>query len=173
MRRSKDGVYYNFHDDRLERTTNGIGVFCETLSAVIDTLDAGGWFAHEFAGERIPRIFEFLQWIKGKAKVYFDMKDVNLEEFIPKLYEIGMENDCFFWFSDCELAKKFRKKYPKLDLKINASSVEALDSLKAIYDPQIIECSIDDLSKEFIHECQKKGIKVMAYVKGMIWKVMV
>jgi len=161
VRRSKDGVYYNLHDWSLDRTTNGTGPLSETQSKVIDTLDAGAWFGHEYAGERVPRLYEYLKWIKGKAKVYFDMKDVRLEEFVPVVYELGMENDCFFWFSSRQLAKEFRRLYPDLALKINASSVEALDSIKEIYNPQIIECALEDLSEEFINSCQAKELKIM------------
>ena len=165
VRRSKDGVYYNIHDWTLSRTTNGIGLVSETESAVIDTLDAGSWFGHEFKGQRVPRLYDYLKWIKGKAKVYFDMKDFRFEEFIPFVYEIGMEKDCFFWFSTWEQTKEFRKLYPELALKVNASNVDALDSLKRLYNPQIIECSADDLSDEFIRSCRKHGMKVMPYVR--------
>lgn len=170
VRRSKDGVYYNLHDKTLGRTSNGTGLLSEINSEVIDTLDAGSWFAHEFAGEKVPRLFEYLKWIKGKAKVYFDMKDVRLDEFIPNIYELGMENDCFFWFSNRQLAKEFREKYPELALKINASTIEALDSLKLIYDPQVIECSVDNLSEGFLQACHKRGMSVMPYVSGNDWE---
>ncbi|MDX9883472.1 MAG: glycerophosphodiester phosphodiesterase family protein [Prolixibacteraceae bacterium] len=170
VRRSKDGVYYNFHDNTLDRTTNGSGLFSETTSAVIDTLDAGAWFAHQFAGEKVPRLFEYLPWIKGKAKIYFDMKNADMEDFISKIYELGMENDCFFWFSDWQQTKKFRELYPKLALKVNASTTEALDSLKTVYNPQIIECSVDDLSEEFIRACHSKDLKVMPHVSGNDWE---
>ena len=170
VRRSKDGVYYNFHDNFLERTTNGNGLFSETTSEVIDTLDAGAWFAHEFAGEKVPRIVEFLKWVKGKAKVYFDMKEVNLAGFVPEIAALGMEKECFFWFSDPRQAKKFREMYPDLALKVNASTAEALDSLQAIYHPQIIECSVDDLSDQFIRACHEKGMKVMPWVPGNDWE---
>ena len=170
VRRSKDGVYYNIHDWSLDRTTNGTGPVSETESSVIDTLDAGAWFGHEFAGEKVPRLYEYLKWIKGKARVYFDMKDVRLKEFIPLVYELGMENDCFFWFSSSQLAKEFRSLYPDLALKINASSVEALDSLNEIYKPQIIECALEDLTEEFIHSCQAKGLKIMPLITGNDWE---
>jgi glycerophosphoryl diester phosphodiesterase len=170
VRRSKDGVYYNLHDWSLDRTTNGTGPISETGSKVIDTLDAGAWFGHEFAGEGVPRLYEYLQWIKGKAKVYFDMKDVRLDEFIPLVYELGMENDCFFWFSSWQLAKEFRKFYPDLGLKINASSVEALDSIKEIYNPQIIECALEDLSEEFINTCRSKDLLIMPLITGNDWE---
>jgi glycerophosphoryl diester phosphodiesterase len=166
VRRSKDGVYYNLHDSRLERTTNGSGLLSETTSEVVDKLDAGSWFSHSYSNERIPRFDEYLKWIKGKAKVYFDMKDVNLEEFIPKVYKLGLEKDCFFWFSDWVLARKFRRLYPDLTLKINASAIGALDSLSQIYHPQIIECSVHDLTETFMAECHKKGMKVMPNISG-------
>jgi glycerophosphoryl diester phosphodiesterase len=170
VRRSKDGIYYNIHDRTLERTTNGSGQVSETMSNVIDTLDAGGWFGHEFAGERVPRLFEYLRWIKGKAKVYFDMKDVDVKELVTYVYKIGIEKDCFFWFSDWKLAKEFRKHYPALTLKVNNSSIYALDSLKTYYNPQIIECGVDDLSDAFITTCQAKGIKVMPGISGNDWQ---
>lgn len=170
VRRSKDGVYYNLHDSSLDRTTNGTGLISETESKAIDTLDAGAWFGHEYTGERVPRLFDYLKWIKGKAKIYFDMKDVRLQEFIPVIYDLGMENDCFFWFSDRQLAREFRRLYPDLALKINASSVEALDSLKEIYNPQIIECAVEDLSEEFISSCQTKNLEIMPYIPGNDWE---
>ena len=166
VRRSKDGVYYNLHDRTLERTTNGIGLISETESSVIDTLDAGSWFGHAFKGERVPRFSEYLKWIKGKAKVYFDMKDFRFDEFIPLVYEAGMENDCFFWFPTQDQTKEFRQRYPDLCLKVNANSVDALDSLKRLYNPQIIECSVDALSETFIRSCRQKDMKVMPVVSG-------
>ena len=166
VRRSKDGVYYNLHDRFLDRTTNGSGLLSETESAVIDTLDAGSWFGHAFKGERVPRLNDYMKWIKGKAKVYFDMKDYSFDDFIPLVYEAGLQDDCFFWFSSAEQTKEFRKRYPALALKVNANSVDALDSLKKIYNPQIIECSVEALSDEFIRACRQNDMKIMPFVSG-------
>ncbi|MEN6454529.1 MAG: glycerophosphodiester phosphodiesterase family protein [Prolixibacteraceae bacterium] len=168
--RSKDGVFYSLHDQMLDRTTNGSGLISETASAVIDTLDAGSWFEHAFAGEKVPRLLEYLKWIKGKAKIYFDMKNTNPEDFVPEIIELGMEKECFFWFSDWERTKKFRELYPELGLKVNASSAAALDPLKTMYNPQIIECSVDNLSDNFIRACHSRNMKVMPYVSGNDWE---
>jgi glycerophosphoryl diester phosphodiesterase len=166
VRRSSDGVYYIFQDAALDRTTNGTGLVSETRSAVIDTLDAGSWFAHEYRGEKVPRLLEFLEWIKGKARVYFDVQDARLEELIPLILRMGMENDCFFGFTDMKLVKEFRSKYPALSLKIHASDPEAFDSLKNIFNPQIIECPVDQLTDAMVRTCHKKKIKIMALVPG-------
>ncbi len=169
VRKSKDGIYYVLHDESLERTTNGIGLINETHSSIIDTLDAGGWFAHKYEGERIPRLSEYLHWIKGKAKVYFDVKDADLNELIRIIYDAGLSQDCFFWFSDWNMAKKFRALFPDLPLKVNAYSISAVDSLYDLYYPQIIETSLENLSDEFILHCHNKGLKIMPWIAGNDW----
>ncbi|MCD8538901.1 MAG: hypothetical protein LRY55_03410 [Leadbetterella sp.] len=164
VRRSKDGVYYNFHDRALDRTTNSKGVFAETLSAVIDTLDAGSWFADEFRGERIPRIEGFLQWIKGKAQVYFDIKDAVPEEFMPIVIAAGMEKDCFFGFRDTVKLKEFREAYPDLPLKMNAQNEHEIYALKTRFNPVIIECGVNYLSPKLRDTCRALDIKLMASI---------
>jgi glycerophosphoryl diester phosphodiesterase len=50
-----------FHDDGLERTSDGHGLLAETEFAMVKHLDAGGWFAREFAGEPVPTLEEALE----------------------------------------------------------------------------------------------------------------
>lgn len=58
VRLSADGVAVVIHDARLERTTSGRGPVAGTDYAEIAGLDAGAWFAAEFAGARVPRLDE-------------------------------------------------------------------------------------------------------------------
>jgi glycerophosphoryl diester phosphodiesterase len=58
--KSSDGEVVIFHDDTLDRTTNGTGRVDQTTLADLELLDAGSWFAPEFAGERIPTLVEVL-----------------------------------------------------------------------------------------------------------------
>lgn len=55
-----DGLPVVFHDDRLERTTDGHGLLVEASLADLRRLDAGGWFAERFADERVPTLAEAL-----------------------------------------------------------------------------------------------------------------
>ncbi len=57
---SRDGCVVVFHDDDLERTTNGTGPIAEVDMADLEGLDAGGWFRRRFAGEPIPTLNEML-----------------------------------------------------------------------------------------------------------------
>ena len=49
-----------FHDDELERTSDGKGPLAETDFEDIKHLDAGSWFDRRFAGEPIPTLEETL-----------------------------------------------------------------------------------------------------------------
>ncbi len=47
-----------FHDETLERTTDGRGKVAETPLAGLKALDAGKWYQARFAGERVPTLDE-------------------------------------------------------------------------------------------------------------------
>ncbi|GAB4189967.1 MAG: glycerophosphodiester phosphodiesterase [Thalassobaculales bacterium] len=51
-----DGVVICFHDDRLERTTDGHGPVATASWPAIAGLDAGAWKAPAFAGTRVPTL---------------------------------------------------------------------------------------------------------------------
>ena len=57
---TRDGHPVLFHDDRLERTTDGYGPVAATTFAQIRRLDAGAWFSPAFRGERVPMFEDVL-----------------------------------------------------------------------------------------------------------------
>ena len=61
---SQDGEPMVFHDETLERTTDGHGRLDRTRAAELERLDAGAWFGQRFAAERIPRLTEVLAWLE-------------------------------------------------------------------------------------------------------------
>lgn len=63
---TKDHVPVLIHDDHLKRTTNGRGYIKDYTYDELIQFDAGSWFSHEFTGERIISLEDFLQWIKPK-----------------------------------------------------------------------------------------------------------
>ena len=58
---SADGVAMVIHDESLKRTAGAKGRVPETTAAELQRLDAGSWFAPEFAGARVPTLAETLQ----------------------------------------------------------------------------------------------------------------
>ncbi|UOQ57519.1 hypothetical protein MUN78_01340 [Leucobacter allii] len=55
-----DGVPVLMHDETVDRTTSGGGAVARWTLAELRTLDAGGWFSADFAGERVPTFEEFV-----------------------------------------------------------------------------------------------------------------
>ncbi|GJL84654.1 MAG: glycerophosphodiester phosphodiesterase [Micavibrio sp.] len=55
---TKDQIPILFHDDTLERTTNGHGLVAETTYEDIRQLEAGSWFGDSFAGIKVPTLEE-------------------------------------------------------------------------------------------------------------------
>lgn len=163
VQRSLDGVHYIMHDFTLGRTTNGWGFIRLRTSDYIDQLDAGSWFSDAYKGEKVPRLKEYLQWIKGKVKVYLDVKAADLEEVIAMIRELGMEDDTFFWFWNPLMVQEFRKLAPDFNLKMNAHTPEEALNAKEKYDAQIIECNVKEITSELVKVCRDHHIKIMAY----------
>ena len=56
-----DGRVVIFHDDALDRTSDGSGLMAEATFEQVAALDAGGWFSRDFKGEMIPTLEEALE----------------------------------------------------------------------------------------------------------------
>lgn len=162
VRTSKDGVMVLMHDSKVARTTDGGDDYVyELTSEQIDRLDAGSWFDPKFAGEKVPRLEPYLRWLKGKIKVYLDVKHADLEQLIALVHELEMEEDCFFWFGNKRQALAFRELDKTLALKINAGTPEQVREAIETYNPQIIETGLGSCTPELIEACRKNGLKLM------------
>lgn len=71
-----DGQIVVTHDLSVDRTTNGSGAVYELTLAQVQALDAGSWFAPEFAGERILTLAEAI----AVAREHDLMLDVEVKE---------------------------------------------------------------------------------------------
>ncbi|MCY6370798.1 glycerophosphodiester phosphodiesterase [Clostridium ganghwense] len=63
---TKDDILVLCHDEKIDRTTEGIGLICEYTYKELCQLDAGIKKGQEFKGERIPRLDELLDYVKDK-----------------------------------------------------------------------------------------------------------
>ena len=120
VNRSKDGIFYLLHGPEVDATTNGHGRITDLTADVIDKLDAGSWFHSKFANEKVPRLAPFLQWIKGKTKLFLDIKAGTPQEIIDLIYQFDLQNDCFFWCGSDKWALQLRALDAKLQLKIKS-----------------------------------------------------
>ncbi len=93
IQRTRDGELVIMHDTTLSRTTDVEQVFPDRAPwnvrdftlAEIKRLDAGSWFAPEFAGERVPTLREWVRAVGQRAGMLLEPK-------APELYP-GIEID--------------------------------------------------------------------------------
>lgn len=62
---SADGELIVFHDELLDRTTDGSGDVSQYPYAYLCSLDAGAWFDPRFSGERIPALRTVIDFLKN------------------------------------------------------------------------------------------------------------
>jgi glycerophosphoryl diester phosphodiesterase len=177
VRQSKDGVFYDLHDSAVTRMTTGRGVLELMNSDEIDKLDAGTKFSPAFAGEHIPRVRDLLLLMKGtKSKPYFDFKAGDIAQFTALVRELGMEKDCFFYFSDNKMFQEFRKIAPGAPFKMNVLTVEDVENAVRQWKPGIVECPLSSMTPEFMAACRRHNLKVMVWESkeddAMLSKVM-
>ena len=71
---TRDGECIVFHDETLERTTDGTGLVAETDFETISKLDAGSWFSASFKKLEVPTLEEVLKTIGGRTLINIELK---------------------------------------------------------------------------------------------------
>jgi glycerophosphoryl diester phosphodiesterase len=97
-----DGFPVLLHDPTVDRTTDGTGAVAELTLAQVQALDAGSWFAPEFAGTRIPQLGEFLDLLAAtphtralvELKEYWTADDIR--SILDGIYLRGVQNRVVF-----------------------------------------------------------------------------
>jgi glycerophosphoryl diester phosphodiesterase len=83
---TRDEVAIIFHDETLDRTTNGSGRVGETDFSVISRLDAGSWFGASFADHEVPTLEEVLGLLSGRGMLNIELKpDARVEPLVRRV----------------------------------------------------------------------------------------
>lgn len=67
---SADGVPVILHDETLGRVNTGSGPAAAATVEQLQQLDAGSWFAPQFAGSRIPTLEQVLVKYRGRVHMH-------------------------------------------------------------------------------------------------------
>jgi len=171
-----DGEVVVFHDEKINRCTNGKGAIADYTLARLKVLDAGSWYDKKFAGVRVPTLAEVLSLCKNKIAVNIEIKTEavtdeisgGIEEACLKIvYQIGMRDQVVFSSFDpraivhlkqidCRMpaAILFDKKY--YGSKLPSQIVESLGA-------DAFNCSVRELNGKWLTDLQQHGIPVNVY----------
>ncbi len=78
---SSDGIPVILHDEHVDATTNGHGSIREMPMAQIKMLDAGSWFAPEFARTPIPTLEEVFEYFADSLLINVEIKAADDADF--------------------------------------------------------------------------------------------
>ena len=111
VRQTKDEEIIVFHDQFLDRTTNGTGNVHEYNLEQLKQLDAGSWFSSKFSDQKIPTLKEVLDLVDGRCQVLIEIKHMDhphYHDFADKLVDvIRLEENGFDWV----LLQSYEDKY--------------------------------------------------------------
>lgn len=75
---TKDGEIVVIHDQKVDRTTNGVGEVKEFTYHDLTKLDAGEWFHTKFKGEKIPTLKQVISEFYGQMGILIEIKHPTL-----------------------------------------------------------------------------------------------
>lgn len=110
VRETKDGKLVVIHDEKIDRTTDGIGFVKEMSYKEIEKYDAGIKFGYR--GEKIPLLSDVFEEIGDKVKILIEIKECEINKLVNLIEKYKMEENVFVGSFNFEYLKKVRKKLP-------------------------------------------------------------
>ncbi|MGH8729612.1 MAG: glycerophosphodiester phosphodiesterase, partial [Burkholderiales bacterium] len=125
VQETDDGELVLIHDKTLDRTTNGKGLVRKTPWAVIESLDAGSWFASRFRGAKVPLLRDALQQYGSRTKLVLEIKRVKSGlKALDMVREFGLVDRLTFTSFELKVLKKIRKREPAAKAGFISSKVD-------------------------------------------------
>jgi len=157
-----DGQLIVFHDNRLDRTTNGTGYVLEKKFDYLRTLDAG-------EGEKIPTLHEVFEAINLRAGVNIELKGPGtarpVAKFISSVQEVGWNNDLILVssFNHRELALLHRLN-PGLKIGALIGGIPVDDAAFAeSMGAYSVHPSLDFIDGRFVDDAHSRGLRVFVF----------
>jgi glycerophosphoryl diester phosphodiesterase len=125
VRFSRDGQLVVFHDDVLERTTNGKGRVADLTLRELRHLDAGYWFHSAFAGESIPTLKDVLELTRKRILLNIELKKGDHGQYsmldladrtLQEVVRAGMEQQVLFSSFDLDAVQRILEKDPRIQV---------------------------------------------------------
>lgn len=168
IRLSRDGVPIVFHDDTLDRTTNGRGPAAALTVNELKRLDAGAWMDARFTGARVPTLEEALREARGRGRLLLDLKIGGLAAAVARTYSrvgVPFEDALIAAWTPQHRAEFLRDMPGARVLKIDAAPlVYERDFFRRIRDEGVWGIELgDDWPAGFVGDAARHGMPVFAY----------
>lgn len=124
-RLTKDSVIVLFHDDTLERTTDGTGKVSDHTWEELQKLrlkDPEG----NITNYRIPTLEEAIRWARGKTLLILDKKDVPMERTAQLITDMQAESYVMITVHDGAAARFFYERNPNFMFEAFVKTKEAV-----------------------------------------------
>ena len=157
-----DGHLVVFHDDRLERTTDGTGYLCEQSFDYLRSLDAGN-------GEKIPTLEEVCAEIESKACLNIELKGTEtaapVVDLITQLVDDGWDINRFL-VSSFHHRELLEVKRLNQDIKLGAL-VKGIPVDDAKFAEDLgafsVHPSLAFVDQRFVDDAHERGMRVYVY----------
>lgn len=156
-----DGHLIVFHDDTLDRTTNGSGLVSEQSFDYLRTLDAGD-------GQQIATLEEACELIAGRAALNIELKGPGtaapVAALITDFVNRGWPQDAFLVSSFDQQQLREVKRLSR-DIKLAVLSKQPADDLKFARDlgAYSIHPALDCVDSEVVEKAHNSGLQVYVF----------
>jgi glycerophosphoryl diester phosphodiesterase len=157
-----EGRLVVFHDERLERTTNGAGLLRETSLAELRRLDAG-------KGERIPTLDEVFDAIGARAGLNIELKGPATADAVVRTIHTRLEQG---WSRDRLLVSSFDhaqlRRVRELDAEIRLGALIEKPPAGGAAFAEALGCVSVHIAKDhvdapFVADAHRRGLAVYVY----------
>lgn len=159
---SRDGVPVVIHDQTLDRTTDGRGPVSRFPLKELRRLDAGGWFAPEFAGEPLPSLEDVLAWAGERLRLNIEIKAEKAGMAVLRVLGAFPRARVLVSSFDRALLRKLRQVDSRLPLGVLADSPlwrRPLDFARAC-GAESFHPRYDIVSLPLVAACRSRGLAV-------------
>lgn len=152
-----------FHDDRLERATNGQGYVTEASLEYLRSLDAG-------LGQQIPLLTEVFDLVDGKAGFNLELKGPGTAASVARLIKQRLTTSK--WCRDQFVVSSFNhpellaftQMMPEIRVGVLTANIPlGYGEFAEPFHAWSIHASVDCVNREFVDDAHQRGMRVFVY----------
>ena len=165
LRQTRDEVLISFHDDEVDRKTNGHGNVWDLTWEELLALDAGSWFAPEFAGAKLLTLDEILALCAGRIGVYVDWKAGPAAQVVSLIQKHGVQKQVLV-HAGLEDSQQVQGMDAEIVQMPAGRSLEGIREAAEALHPPLIEIRGEVFSDELVAEARRYGILPTTSLSG-------